>query len=333
MSDISTMLSTSQAPVVDAYFTCELATISKSGVPIAWPVVALRHGDGTFLITTSIALPQKAFNIRREPKVAMLFSDPTGTGFDTLPEILVQGTADCPDKVVTSPQGLEPYWTKLWHRQPPMPLSGARSPVRRFFDWYYMRLLITVTPVRVTERPSLDAGVPARTAPTSPTDGPAVVQVSDLTDPFGRANASFSGYRSAVLSTIDPEGFTSLRRVRLVADPSSGSFLIDLPGTATPHPGPASILCHSHDDTLQKLRTSGCLGHVGVRDGAWTFTPTRFVPGTGDEGPVAMYRAMKGVRRTAARYLAARNLPRPSISWNEFEVIKRQAASTTRAAG
>ncbi len=35
---------------------------------------------GKFLLTTSVALPVKAFNIRRDPHVALLFSDPTGSG-------------------------------------------------------------------------------------------------------------------------------------------------------------------------------------------------------------------------------------------------------------
>jgi hypothetical protein len=37
------------------------------------------------LITTSIAFPQKAFNIRRDARVALLFSDPTGSGLNRAP--------------------------------------------------------------------------------------------------------------------------------------------------------------------------------------------------------------------------------------------------------
>ena len=44
-----------------------------------WPVTPRLLDDGRFLLTTSIGLPQKAFNIRRNPKVAMLFSEPTGS--------------------------------------------------------------------------------------------------------------------------------------------------------------------------------------------------------------------------------------------------------------
>ncbi|HEY0125592.1 MAG TPA: pyridoxamine 5'-phosphate oxidase family protein, partial [Blastococcus sp.] len=77
--------------VVDRYRTCEFATLTRSGVPIAWPTAALYRPDGTFLITTSIALPQKAFNIRRDDRVALLFSEPTASGLDGAPQVLVQG--------------------------------------------------------------------------------------------------------------------------------------------------------------------------------------------------------------------------------------------------
>ena len=70
-------------------------------VPIAWPTATLYRPDGTFLITTSIALPQKAYNIRRDGRVAMLFSEPTASGLVGAPQVLVQGTATCPDEIVT----------------------------------------------------------------------------------------------------------------------------------------------------------------------------------------------------------------------------------------
>ena len=98
--------------VLDRYRTCEFATLSKSGVPIAWPTATLRRADGTFLITTSIALPQKAYNIRRDGRVAMLFSEPTASGLDGAPQVLVQGTARCPDEVVTDVMANAEYWRR-----------------------------------------------------------------------------------------------------------------------------------------------------------------------------------------------------------------------------
>ena len=51
--------------------TCEFTTLSKSGTPVVWPVAARYLSEqGRFLLTTSIGLPQKAFNIRMRPQAA-----------------------------------------------------------------------------------------------------------------------------------------------------------------------------------------------------------------------------------------------------------------------
>ena len=87
-----------QADVISAYRTCEFATVSRSGTPIAWPVVTWQRPDGAFVLTTSIAFPQKAYNIRRTPQVALLFSDATASGLADPPQILVQGIAILPGR-------------------------------------------------------------------------------------------------------------------------------------------------------------------------------------------------------------------------------------------
>ena len=46
-------------------------------------------------------MPQKAFNIRRNPKVSMLFSEPTGSGIDVPGAVLVQGDATAYDRIPT----------------------------------------------------------------------------------------------------------------------------------------------------------------------------------------------------------------------------------------
>ena len=150
--------------VMDRYRTCEFATLSKSGVPIAWPTATLRQPDGTFLVTTSIALPQKAYNVRRDGRVAMLFSDPTASGLHGAPEVLVQGAATCPDQIVTDVRSNPDYWRRLHERQPFNKTYSANALTRRFFDWYYMRLLITVTPTAWTVRPPLPSRAPASAA-------------------------------------------------------------------------------------------------------------------------------------------------------------------------
>ena len=106
--------------------TCEYTTISRKGTPVTWPVVLLREkGTGRFSITTSIGFPQKAFNVRRNPKVSLLFSDATGSGLENPPTILVQGDAEAPDEITNNFFGYDDQMRVLAERQPDGSCSAA----------------------------------------------------------------------------------------------------------------------------------------------------------------------------------------------------------------
>src|SRR5690348_12211437 len=105
--------------VFSAFRTCEFSTLARDGTPITWPTLPFYdEAKGQFLVTTSIGLPQKVFNVRRNPRVALLFSDPTASGLDAPPAVLVQGDARAPDEVVTSLRGSEDALRLIFERQP-----------------------------------------------------------------------------------------------------------------------------------------------------------------------------------------------------------------------
>jgi len=152
-------------PEVEAVFqqvrTCEFTTLAGDNAPITWPTVALYEpAKGRFVITTSIGLPQKAYNLRRTPKVAMLYSDATGSGLTTPPTVLVQGHAVCPDQIVTQSQELDTLGRLLMVRQPISARYAANPLTRWLSDWYLMRLLIYVTPHRIRWWPHGDFSHP-----------------------------------------------------------------------------------------------------------------------------------------------------------------------------
>ena len=69
--------------------------MDSRGRPITWPLTPYyRPGDPCIDVTTGLGYPKKANDARANPKVALLFSDPTGSGIDDPPQVLVQGTAD-----------------------------------------------------------------------------------------------------------------------------------------------------------------------------------------------------------------------------------------------
>ncbi len=151
------------APALDvlrSYRTCEFSTLAKDGTPITWPVCARYLEDGRFLLTTSIGLPQKAFNIRRNPRVSLLFSDPTGSGVKEPGMVLVQGTATAEDRIVTdmaSLPELETYFLEnIFGRQPQGKMMSSWIG-KLLMPMYYMRLLIYVTPTRWRWWSTLDA--------------------------------------------------------------------------------------------------------------------------------------------------------------------------------
>jgi len=128
--------------------TCELTTVGRDGYPSTWPTSASFEPEhGRFVLTTSIAFPQKALNIRRNPRVSMLYSDPTASGLEAPAAVLVQGDADCPDEIHASVRGLERYWRDtIFRRQPATDPLGRNPFTRMMMDWYFMRLQIVVTP-------------------------------------------------------------------------------------------------------------------------------------------------------------------------------------------
>src|SRR5262249_41365546 len=78
--------------------TTEFTTLDSSGQPITWPVTPYyRPGDGAIDVCTGVGYPKKADDAAANPHVALLFSDPTGSGLDDAPMVLVQGTAKVDD--------------------------------------------------------------------------------------------------------------------------------------------------------------------------------------------------------------------------------------------
>lgn len=136
--------------VVKQFRTGELSSLAKDGTPVTWPITPLYQAEkGRFLITTSIGVPQKAFNIRRNPKVSLLFSDPTACGLVDPPAVLFQGDAVVPDKISTWSDEIEELAWVLSRRQRARGFYSSNPVTRYLFDWYSMRLCIYLTPLRV----------------------------------------------------------------------------------------------------------------------------------------------------------------------------------------
>lgn len=142
--------------ILREYRTCEFSTLAKDGTPITWPVCARLLPDGRLLLTTSIGLPQKAFNIRRNPRVSLLFSEPRASGVAQQGAVLVQGTATVTDTPIAdfdAPGDLRDYFVEnIFARQPNGKFMSSWLG-RWLMGWYYLRLVVHITPERVAYWP------------------------------------------------------------------------------------------------------------------------------------------------------------------------------------
>jgi len=101
---------------------------------------------------------------------------------------------------------------------------------------------------------------------------------------------------------------------------------MSLPSWSGIRPGPASLLCHGHNDALWDLHSfmvRGTLESAGGND--WLFRPLRLVPGIGMGGLAGMLRFALAKRRAARRYLQRRGLTRPRVDWVQLKVLQARA--------
>jgi len=149
-------------PEVEAVFrefrTCEFTTVNRQGQPLTWPTEPYYDApEGRLIVTASIAFPVKAYNARRHPQVAMLFSDPTGAPLSDPPTVLVQGEATVTELVD------DPAWSYAMFKESVLRQPRARSFVsnplaRRLFTFQFQRLAICVQPQRILVWPRGDRG-------------------------------------------------------------------------------------------------------------------------------------------------------------------------------
>jgi hypothetical protein len=309
--------------VVERFITCEYATVDATKQPIAWPVTPYyRSGAPTIDVTTGLGYPKKAEDARRNPRVAMLFSDPTGSGIEAGIRVLVQGTAEVDDRNLV--ENRERYWRESWEKLPGMRSMHPPHVVRGIFNWYYTRLYVKVRPERVFVWPDGDVGrEPAvldsriEEVKSGHSEGPLEAHPA----PGGGALAWDArieelGRRHprAVLAWVAPDGFPLAVRVPVRADRERRRIAIEAEPAGLPLlEGPACLTAHAHDPTFswqENFQLRGDL--VRSSEGGWSLVPRRLLGGfeLPDESAPARYRRnlRKSVRfwRTAREQLKRR---------------------------
>ena len=275
--------------VFKSFLTTEFTTVDSRGRPICWPLTPYyEQGDPCIDVTTALGYPKKAEDARANPKVSLLFSDPTGSGMGDAPQVLVQGTADVDARDLEANR-------RRYTREGLEKLPGSKDlmppkPLQRLFSFYFTRLYIHVRPERVyvwpggdpTLEPQLfDAHMeevrsghdeePARSA--CPRRG----RAAGVGRADGRARRALP---ERVLSLVAPDGFPFSVRVPISVDPADRRVRLggDVLGVPV-QPGLACVTVHDHAPDFSWQRNFQVRGDLVEEDGGWVLVPQRMVGG------------------------------------------------------
>jgi len=300
-----------------SFVTCEYVTIGSRQQPIVWPVTPYYEDCGPCIdVTTGLGYPKKALDAKRNPHVALLFSDPTGSGIDSGINVLVQGTADVDDRDLASNR--ERYWRESGEK---LPATKEMPPklIRGMFDWYYTRIYVHVRPERVFVWPAGDVTGPPELFGAHMDE----VRSGHSEEPLEPHEPEIGGeiawdprmeelgrrYETAVLSWVAPDGFPLGVRVPVSLDRDGRRILLGAAPAGLPiTSGRACVTAHSHSPDFTWQENFQVRGDLVETDGGWALAPRKLVGGfeLPDESEMARYRRnlSKSIRfyRAARRY-------------------------------
>jgi hypothetical protein len=306
----------------ERFVTCEYTTVDARQQPIVWPVTPFySSGAPTIDTTTGLGYPKKANDARRNPHVAMLFSDPTGSGIDDGIQVLVQGMAEVDDRDLKANR-------ERYEREAVVKLPRGRSVllpriVHGMAGWYVNRIYIKVRPERVFVWPHGDIAQPPEChdahleevrsgraeepleAHEPPTGG--TLAWDERVEQLGRR------YSNAVLAWVGPDGFPLA--VRLPVSVDAGARRISLGAEPAGLPlaeGRACLTAHGHDADFKWRENFQVRGDLVSAPGGWALAPRKLVGGLElpNQGILGRYRGTMGrsvgFYRTARRELRKR---------------------------
>ncbi len=270
-----------------AYRTCELTTFTKTGMLSVVPVVAIWDDEAeTIVFATAVAYPQKAFNIRRNPHLSLLFSDPVGANLEHESPVLVQGigkiTEDLEAKRLTKlgPKFAQKIPDQNYHLSPIM---------KRLMDWYYVRLMIDVTPEYIF---NWKTGDYHQTPDVIGEKRTSRLQEKTQTQSAPMWKSDWAGiiakYPTAVVSCAFGTDFPYSYRSSIQLDSTRKICLLEpladgFPAAQKHTQYSATLLFHAFSASMKMEAMSQfqLQGYITITEDAVEFTPIGFIPGLG----------------------------------------------------
>ena len=308
--------------VFQRFITTEYTTLDARGRPITWPVTPYyRPGGPCIDVTTGIGYPKKANDARANPRVALLFSDPTGSGLERAPAVLVQGAAQVDDRDLQANR--ERYERESVVKLPATREALPPKPLRRFFLWYFARVYVHVRPERVYVWPEGDLsrepelyGSHIEEVRSGHSEEPEPSHAGpEGGGPAWDARMDELGerYRHGVLSFVAPDGFPFSVRVPVAVDRASRLVRFEQEPLGAPlQAGLACLTAHDHAPDFSWQRNFQIRGDLQREGDAWVLHPHRYVGGFELPPVSALQRYRLNLskvmryRRIARREMAAR---------------------------
>ena len=308
--------------VFERFITTEYATVDLRGQPITWPVTPYyKSGDLHIDVTTGLGYPKKAEDARRNPRVSLLFSDPTGSGLESPPAVLVQGTASVDDEDLEANRAR--YAHESIAKLPETKDMYPPKPVQGLFKWYFTRIYVHVRPERVyvwpggnfAQEPQLyDCHIEEvrsghseepEVTPAAPVGGP--VPWDERMRELGRR------HETAVVTVVAPDGFPMSARVPVQPDEPAGRVRLKETPVGIPlRPGRACMVAHEHHPAFRWQVNFQLRGNLLPDDSGWAIVPHSLIGGfeLPPTSTLARYRLnarkMMRFRRIAKRQLEKR---------------------------
>jgi hypothetical protein len=305
--------------VFKRFITCEFTTVDASKQPITWPMTPYyAHGAATIDVNTGLGYPKKADDAAAHPSVALLFSDPTGSGIDRGIRVLVHGTATIDDQDLKA--NADRYLRESGEKLPATKRMHPPKPIRPVFNFYYARIYIQVRPERVfvwadgdlSKEPAVhgshleEVRSGRSVEPAEDHGAPAPGQSA-----WDNRMAFLQEQETGVISWLGPDGFPIAVRVPFTADASRREVRIEQEPAAFPVlEGRACLTVHRHAPDFAWQRNLQVRGNMVRSSDGLRLVPRRIVGGFELSKGLGRFREFvkkgPGFYRTYRRRLRAR---------------------------
>jgi pyridoxamine 5'-phosphate oxidase-like protein len=286
---VTSSLPQSAREAFERFITCEYTTIDARRQPITWPVTPYyAQGAATVDVTTGIGYPKKADDAARNPRVALLFSDATGSGLSTGIQVLVQGSAEVDEADLAANR--ERYRRESLVK---LPATKAMMPPRwleGMFGWYFDRIYVKVRPERVFVWPDGDLGESpevydahveeVRSGHSTEPPAPRAETAAGESAWDARVEELGARHPTAGLAWVAPDGFPLVARLPVSVDRGARRIRIEAEPAGLPAAeGCACLVAHAHAPDFTWQENFQVRGELVRDEGGLALAPRRLIGG------------------------------------------------------